>query len=109
MLSADKFPEYLALFKCNTGSYNSHDNVCTQKWNRFFLLSGFVAAKDEGLVGTYGFLDQIEALKWVKSNIDEFGGNSNMITIHGHSAGAANVGFLSTSPMSKGVWNVYVV
>lgn len=68
-----------------------------------FQLAGFVAAKDEGLDGTYGFLDQIEALKWVKSNIDQFGGNSNMITIHGHSAGAANVGFLSTSPMSKGV------
>ena len=67
------------------------------------FVPGFLAAKDEGLEGIYGFLDQVEALKWVKANIGNFGGNSDMITIHGHSAGAADVGFLTTSPLSKGL------
>lgn len=52
--------------------------------------------------GTYGFLDQVEVLKWVKANIGEFGGNSEKTTIYGHSAGAADVGFHAISPLSKG-------
>lgn len=86
-----------------------HGGIIVVTINYRLGIYGFVAAKDEGLDGTYGFLDQIEALKWVKSNIDQFGGNSNMITIHGHSAGAANVGFLSTSPMSKGLFQRVIV
>lgn len=86
-----------------------HGGIIVVTLNYRLGIYGFVAAKDEGLDGTYGFLDQIEALKWVKSNIGEFGGNSNMITIHGHSAGAANVGFLSTSPMSKGLFQQVIV
>jgi carboxylesterase type B len=54
------------------------------------------------LEGTYGFLDQVEVLKWVKANIGEFGGNSEKTTIYGHSAGAADVGFHAISPLSKG-------
>lgn len=86
-----------------------HAGIIVVTINYRLGIYGFVAAKAEGLDGTYGFLDQIEALKWVKSNIGEFGGNSNMITIHGHSAGAANVGFLSTSPMSKGLFQRVIV
>ena len=55
----------------------------------------------KGVSGNYGILDQIAALKWVKNNIQQFGGDPNNITIFGQSAGAMSVQSLVTSPLSK--------
>ena len=54
-----------------------------------------------GVSGNYGMLDQIAALKWVKNNIAQFGGDPDKITIMGQSAGAMSVQTLITSPLSK--------
>jgi para-nitrobenzyl esterase len=54
--------------------------------------------------GNYGLLDQIAALRWVKNNIANFGGNPKNITIWGQSAGAASVGDLIASPLAAGLF-----
>ena len=54
-----------------------------------------------GASGNYGMLDQIAALKWVKNNIAQFGGDPDKVTIMGQSAGAASVRSLVSSPLSK--------
>lgn len=49
---------------------------------------GFFSTGDPASPGNYGMLDQVEALKWVHRNIEEFGGDKNRVTIFGESAGA---------------------
>ena len=55
--------------------------------------------------GNFGTLDQIMALKWVKQNIEDFGGDKNNVTIFGESAGGHNVFALLSSPLAKGLFH----
>ena len=67
----------------------------------FFTHPALSAESPHGVSGNYGMLDQIAALKWVKANIAQFGGDPDRITIMGQSAGAMSVQTLVTSPLSK--------
>lgn len=55
--------------------------------------------------GNYGLLDIIQALKFVKNNISNFGGDPSNITISGQSAGALNVNSLILSPVAAGLFH----
>ncbi|XP_054014891.1 carboxylic ester hydrolase-like [Hylaeus anthracinus] len=48
---------------------------------------GFLSTGDLEAPGNYGLKDQVMALKWVKQNIREFGGNPEDVTIFGESSG----------------------
>lgn len=60
---------------------------------------------EHGVSGNYGFLDQLEALKWVQNNIEQFGGDPDNITIFGESAGGTSVNALVASPLSEGLFH----
>lgn len=51
--------------------------------------------------GNYGVWDIVHALKFVKENARAFGGNPEMITVAGQSAGSCIADLLSISPVSR--------
>ncbi len=54
--------------------------------------------------GSYAFMDQIAALRWVQQNISSFGGDPKNVTIFGFSAGGVSVHSLLTIPAAKGLF-----
>jgi para-nitrobenzyl esterase len=69
-----------------------------------FLVTDELAKEANGNAGNYGLMDMIAALHWVKSNIKEFGGNPENVTIFGESAGSIAVSTLMASPMARGLF-----
>ncbi len=55
--------------------------------------------------GNFGTLDQIRALRWVRSNIAEFGGDPENVTIFGESAGGTNVLALLLAEPAAGLFH----
>ncbi|MCQ2131597.1 MAG: carboxylesterase family protein, partial [Bacteroidales bacterium] len=75
----------------------------------FFAHPDLSAEDPEHATGNWGTLDQIAALKWVKNNIAQFGGDPDNVMIFGQSAGSRSVKFLSASPLTKGLFNKAVI
>tara|TARA_B100000287_G_scaffold67553_1_gene59130 strand:- start:776 stop:2263 length:1488 start_codon:yes stop_codon:yes gene_type:complete len=63
----------------------------------------------EDASGNFGTLDNIMALKWIKENIGNFGGDANNVTIFGESAGGHNVAALYASPLATDLFHKAIV
>ena len=75
----------------------------------FFGFPALTAEDKDGLLGNYGYMDQIAALKWVQANIAAFGGDPANVTIFGESAGGGSVHMLMTSPLTEGLFAKAIV
>jgi para-nitrobenzyl esterase len=71
----------------------------------FFAHPSLSRESPRGVSGNYGLLDQIQALTWVRDNIERFGGDPGKVTIFGESAGSAAVCRLMVSPLSQGLFH----
>jgi len=71
----------------------------------FLSLPGLSAESSHNASGNYGFLDQVAALKWVRENIEQFGGDPENVTIFGVSAGSASCSLHMASPLSRGLFH----
>ncbi|KAI8421993.1 hypothetical protein MSG28_009899 [Choristoneura fumiferana] len=65
---------------------------------------GFLCLDTEDVPGNAGLKDQVAALKWVKENINKFGGDPSNVTVFGESAGGASTALHILSPLSKGLF-----
>ncbi|XP_072048621.1 cholinesterase-like [Amphiura filiformis] len=73
--------------------------------NYRLMAFGFLTTGDEASPGNFGMLDQVEALRWIKTNIQAFGGDPNRITMFGESAGAGSVSAHLFSPLSRDLFD----
>jgi para-nitrobenzyl esterase len=67
------------------------------------------AESPNGVSGNYGIMDQQAALRWVRKNIAQFGGDPHNVTIFGESAGGLSVHTHLASPRSKGLFDRAIV
>ncbi|KAK6538487.1 hypothetical protein TWF694_010070 [Orbilia ellipsospora] len=106
-------------FTSNSGNIYNYDgvnmasrgDVVVVKFNYRLGELGFLATDKQGagITGNYGIGDQITALKWVKANIANFGGDPERITISGDSAGAISVRVLMASEAAKGLFSAAIM
>jgi len=55
--------------------------------------------------GNQALLDHIQALRWLRANVDRFGGDPDRITLFGESAGSATACALLGSPLAAGLFH----
>lgn len=70
----------------------------------FIDFSGVEGGEKFPTSGYNGILDQIQALKWVKQNIEAFGGDPDNVTIFGESAGGGSVTELLVAEGTEGLF-----
>lgn len=71
---------------------------------------GFVAhpelTRENGKTsGNYGLHDMVAALRWVRDNIAQFGGDAARVLMIGGSAGASSISVLAASPQANGLYS----
>jgi para-nitrobenzyl esterase len=59
--------------------------------------------------GVMGMLDIVQALKWVRDNIESFGGDPGNVTIFGESGGARKVSVMMAMPVARGLFHKAIV
>nr|WON00868.1 venom carboxylesterase-6 [Arma chinensis] len=62
---------------------------------------GFLSLEDDVIPGNMGLKDQALALEWVRKEISAFGGDPDLITVMGESAGAASSHILCEIPRTR--------
>jgi para-nitrobenzyl esterase len=95
----------------NDGTAFARDGVILVSVNYRLGALGFFAhpalTREAGTtapLGSYGTMDQIAALKWVRRNIKAFGGDPDNVTIFGESAGGWDTLTLMTTPAARGLF-----
>jgi para-nitrobenzyl esterase len=70
---------------------------------------GELGGADFAKSGNAGILDLVQALEWVRDNIERFGGDPKNVMIFGESGGGAKVSTLLAMPCAKGLFHRAVI
>lgn len=70
-----------------------------------YLYFGELGGEEYATSGNQGMLDIVAALRWIKTNIEAFGGSPDNVMIFGESGGGFKVGTLLAMPSAKGLFH----
>lgn len=98
----------------NCGNLAKRGNVIAVSVNHRLHGFGYTYFGDQqdGLFstsGNAGHLDIIQALKWVRENIERFGGDPTNVTLFGQSGGGGKITTLSGMPAAQGLFHKAIV
>ena len=82
----------------------SYGNVVVVSIQYRLGLLGFLDFETDEIPGNMGLWDQSMAIKWVNKNIANFGGDPNLVTLFGTSAGGISIGLHMMSPETKNLF-----
>ncbi|XP_014275607.1 juvenile hormone esterase [Halyomorpha halys] len=85
------------------GKYFMDEDVVAVYTNYRLGTLGFLSLEDNDIPGNWGLKDQALALEWVHREISAFGGDPNLITVIGESAGGASSDFTCSAPRTNGL------
>lgn len=74
-----------------------------------YLQLGAEAGPEYAASNLAGMLDIVAALKWVKANIAQFGGDPDNVTIFGQSGGGSKVSTLLAMPAAEGLFDKAII
>ncbi len=75
----------------------------------YLYLAGLSKSEEFADSGNAGILDIVEALRWVRDNIAQFGGDPGNVTIFGQSGGGAKVSTLLAMPVARGLFHRAII
>ncbi|MUL81455.1 MULTISPECIES: carboxylesterase/lipase family protein [unclassified Mycolicibacterium] len=96
----------------DAGRLAAHGGIVVVTINYRLGALGFLAHPALGAggdVGNYGLADQQAALRWVRDNIDDFGGDPEKVTVAGESAGGMSVCDHLVAPGSAGLFRAAIL
>nr|WP_289814756.1 carboxylesterase family protein [Paraburkholderia caribensis] len=98
----------------NCGSIAKTGNVVTVGINHRLNIFGYTYLGDQqddrfSSSGNAGHLDLIAALKWVRDNIENFGGDPNNVTVFGQSGGGGKITTLLGMPGAEGLFHKAII
>ena len=74
-----------------------------------FTFWGDLGGAEFANTGNVGMLDIVQALHWVRENIERFGGDPGRVMIFGESGGGRKVGTLLAMPEARGLFHAAVI
>jgi para-nitrobenzyl esterase len=74
-----------------------------------YLQLGELLGERYAASGNAGMLDLVQALLWVRDNVDRFGGDARNVTIFGESGGGRKVSTLLAMPSAKGLFHRAII
>ena len=74
-----------------------------------FTFWGDLGGADLADTGNVGMLDIVQALRWVRHNIEHFGGDPGRVMIFGESGGGRKVGTLLAMPEARGLFHAAAI